>query len=281
MDKNTGFGYIPRDTVIHSLTGTTKLLMTIITSIAVMISYDTRFLIAVIAGSAIIFYLSKIRFREIWFVLTFIAFIMLINCVAIYLFSPEEGVRIYGSRHELLHLIGGYYVTSQQLFYMLNIVLKYFSVLPLALIFIITTNPSEFASSLNKIGVSYKISYAVALTLRYIPDVKREFYEISQAQQARGIDMSRKVNLTRRIKNASAVLFPLVFSSLSRINTIADAMELRGFGKHERRTWYQARGFHKKDIAVIIFCALLLVISIALNFINGGRFYNPFIYTER
>ena len=277
MSSNSGFGYIKKESPIHSLTGTTKLLMTIILSIAVMITYDTRFLTGVIAGSAILFMISKIQFRDIRLVIALIAVIMLINCIAIYLFSPEEGVKIYGTRHELFHIAGRYSVTREQLFYMLNVVLKYFSVLPLALVFITTTEPSEFASSLNSIGVSYKIAYSVALALRYIPDVRRDYHEIAQAQQARGIDMSKKVRLTRRIKNASAILLPLVFTSLSRIDLITNAMELRSFGKHKKRTWYRIRKFQKIDLAVIVISVLLLLLSLSLNYINKGRFYNPFI----
>ena len=36
----------------------------------------------------------------------------------------------------------------------LNITLKYFAIIPMALLFIVATNPSEFAASLNKIGVN-------------------------------------------------------------------------------------------------------------------------------
>ena len=35
--------------------------------------------------------------------------------------------------------------------------------------------PSEFAASLNRIGNSCRVSCAVALALRYIPDIQREF----------------------------------------------------------------------------------------------------------
>jgi len=115
------------------------------------------------------------------------------------------------------------------------------------------------------------------LALRYIPDVRRDYHEIAQAQQARGIDMSKKVRLTRRIKNASAILLPLVFTSLSRIDLITNAMELRSFGKHKKRTWYRIRKFQKIDLAVIVISVLLLLLSLSLNYINKGRFYNPFI----
>ena len=37
--------------------------------------------------------------------------------------------------------------------------------MPVTAIFIFTTHPSEFASSLNKIGIPYKISYAINIAL--------------------------------------------------------------------------------------------------------------------
>ena len=46
---------------------------------------------------------------------------------------------------------------------MLNISLKYFVALPVAILFISATNPSEFAASLHKIGVPYRIGYAVSI----------------------------------------------------------------------------------------------------------------------
>ncbi len=277
MSNSVSLGYIPRDSVIHSLAGTTKLLMTVLFSMAAMITYDTRFLVGMIFLSAIVFSMSKIKFGDISFVLIFVAAVMLLNNFFIFIFAPEQGVLIYNTRHEVWHFFGRYYVTLEQLFYMLNVTLKYFAVLPMAIIFIVTTDPSEFASSLNKIGVSYKIGYSVAIALRYIPDIQRDFHNISQAQQARGIDMSKKARFLDKIKNVSAILFPLILSSLERIEVISNAMELRGFGKHKKRTWYSERSFCKNDFFAISISVLLLFVSIWVNVQNGGRFYNPFI----
>lgn len=274
--KPAGLGYIPRESFVHSLTGASKLLMVLLVSIAAMITFDTRFLVAVIVFSVAMFYLARIRFGELKTIILLIAAFMVLNNVFIFLFAPEEGVKIYGTRHELVPLFGPYSFTREQLFYQLNVTLKYFSIMPLALIFFVTTEPSEFASSLNKLGVSYKAGYSVALALRYIPDVRRSYHEISQAQQARGIDMSKKAPLMKRIKSATAILFPLIFSSMDKIETISNAMELRSFGKNKRRTWYRARPFVQGDYLVIGLSALTMVIAIALNVHNGGRFYNPF-----
>lgn len=74
-----------------------------------------------------------------------------------------------------------YPITAEQLFYELNIILKYFTIIPAVFIFVVTTNPSEFAASLNRIGISYNIGYAVAIALRYIPDVQDDFHKIKNA----------------------------------------------------------------------------------------------------
>ena len=159
---------------------------------------------------------------------------------------------------------------------MFNISLKYFVALPVAILFISATNPSEFAASLNSIGVSYKVGYSVAIALRYIPDIQRDYHSISQAQQARGVELGRSEPFFKRLKNAVSILLPLILTSLNRIDTISNAMELRGFGKSDKRTWYTRRPFARRDFIALGFGAVLLLISLTVT-IKFGRFYNPFV----
>lgn len=269
--------YIKKDSPIHKLTGATKLICFLLWTIAAMITYDTRVLIGLFIAGIIVFKISKIKFKDVSFILYFILFFLLLNALLIFVFSPYQGVEIYGSRTDLFHLIVPYTVTKEQLFYELNVILKYFATIPMALLFILTTDPSEFAASLNKIGVSYKVAYTVSIALRYIPDVQRDYKDISFAQQARGIDLSSKEKLSKRIKNSAAILMPLIFSSLERIDKISLAMELRAFGNNKKRTWYNSRKFGKIDYIFIVILLIIVAISIAMVKVNGSRFYNPFI----
>ena len=262
---------------IHKLTGASKLIALIIWALASMITYDTRVLILMFILSIFVFKISKVEFKQVSFVLYFILIFLLLNNLAIFIFSPYEGVQIYGSRTDLFKIAGPYTLTLEQLFYEFNITLKYFSIIPMALLFMVATNPSEFAASLNKIGVSYKVAYSVSIALRYIPDVQRDYQDISFAQQARGIDMSKKEKVTKRIKNSAAILMPLIFSSLDRIDTISSAMELRAFGKNKKRTWYSGRKFEKRDYIAISIVSLIFIVAIVATIVNHGRFYNPFI----
>lgn len=269
--------YIKKDSPIHKLTGATKLICFLLWTIAAMITYDTRVLVGLFILGIIAFKISKIEFKDVSFILYFILFFLSLNALLIFVFSPYEGVDIYGSRTDLFHLIGPYTVTKEQLFYELNVILKYFATIPMALLFILTTDPSEFAASLNKIGISYKVAYTVSIALRYIPDVQRDYKDISFAQQARGIDLSSKEKLSKRIKNSAAIIMPLIFSSLERIDKISLAMELRAFGNNKKRTWYNSRKFGKIDYISIAILIIIVAISITMVKVNGSRFYNPFI----
>ena len=271
------FNYIDRPSPIHRLTGATKLVCLLLWSFAAMATYDTRLLVFLALLSLVLFRVSRIGIRDVSFMLGFTAVFMVLNNLLVFVFSPQHGVELYGSSHVLLRLGGRWIITKEQLFYHLNLVLKYLATIPIVLLFVCTTNPSEFAASLNRIGVKYTIAYSVALALRYIPDIQREYHEISQAQQARGIEMSKKESLFRRLKSASAILIPLILSSMDRIEVISNAMELRGFGKNKKRSWYMARRFTKWDILAMLGSALLLAAAVLLNVYNGGRFWNPFI----
>ncbi len=271
------FNYIERQSPIHRLTGASKLVCLLTWSLAAMSGFHTPLLAVLTVVSLILFKVSKIKLKDIRFMLGFTMVFMLLNNLLIFLFSPEHGVSIYGSRTVLFHIAGPYVVTAEQLFYHLNVALKYTCTIPIVLLFVCTTNPSEFAASLNRIGVSYRISYAVALSLRYIPDIQREYADISQAQQARGIELSKKASLISRLKNVSGILIPLILSSMERIDTISNAMELRGFGKSPKRTWYSGRPFSKGDWIAMTLCIGLLIFSFILTIVNGGRYFNPFI----
>ena len=152
----------------------TKLVCFLILTFTVMFSYDARVIIFVLIFSFWVLHVSEIRFSQIKVMLYYVMIFLVINFVLTFLFSPKYGVEIYGTEHDLFSITDRYTVTAEQLLYQGTKVLKYLSVIPLGMMFLLTTNPSEFAASLSSIGVPYKASFAVALTLRYFPDMIRE-----------------------------------------------------------------------------------------------------------
>ncbi len=272
------FSYNTLNTPVHRLSGLTKLICFLLLTFAVMFSYDIRVILAVTVFSVAVLKLSQIKYSQIRLMIIYVLIFVITNALITFLFSPEEGVKIYGTRHDIVSLYGGYKLTWEQIFYQVTKFFKYFSVIPFGIIFLLTTNPSEFASSLNRIGVNYKAAFAVALTLRYFPDVQRDYHDISQAQQARGLELSNKAKFIDRFKNSLLIVIPLIFSSLDSIELISNAMDLRGFAKSKTRTWYTSRKFTGLDYTALAISAFIFIFTISVSvFINHSRFYNPFI----
>jgi energy-coupling factor transport system permease protein len=269
--------YIEDDSPVHSLCGATKLIVFLLWSILVMVTFQTPILIASAILGFILFRVSKIRFRDVSFIFKMMCVFLILNLAAVYLFSPEQGVMIYKTRNLILEGKGRFTLTAEQLFYEFNILLKFFTIIPPAILLMVTTHPSEFAASLNRIGVPYTASYSVSLTLRYIPDVQRDFEAITQAQQARGLELSKKASFIKRLKRTAPLLLPLIFSSIERIDVISRAMELRGFGKNKKRSWYSAKPFSKVDKIILLISILLFIAGLWFTFRSGDRFFNPFM----
>ena len=71
MAANTVLNYLPRKSVIHRLTGTTKLAFFLLFTFASMITYNTWVLLGLLAVSIAAFRLSKIKIREVRFMMIF------------------------------------------------------------------------------------------------------------------------------------------------------------------------------------------------------------------
>lgn len=269
--------YTEKDTPIHRLSGFTKLTFFLLWCITSALTYDTRVLVTMFAISLILFIVSKTEWKQVGSVFKIVLFFMILNVIAIFIMSPYQGCSIYHSKTILLSGIPGHALTAEELFYFLNMLLKYFIMAPAIFIFLVTTNPSEFASSLNMVGVPYTIAYSVSIALRYIPDVQEDYHRIRNAQEARGIEMSSKAKLTDRIKRTSSIIFPLLFSMMERIDVVSNAMELRGFGKKRKRTWYVARKLSAADITALVLMVLFCIGALVLTFYDGNRFFNPFV----
>ena len=276
MARSRLLSYTEKNTPIHRLSGITKLVFFLLWCVTSAMTYDTRVLLVMIAVSFILFAVSKTKWRQVGGVFKFILLMMIINVIAIFLLSPYQGCEIYGSRTVIAHLFAGHDLTREELFYLFNVVIKYFTVTPAIFIFMVTTNPSEFAASLNMVGIPYTIAYSVSIALRYIPDVQDDYRRIHNAQQARGIEMSGKAKLMDRIRHTSAIIFPLLFSTMERIDVVSNAMELRGFGKKKKRTWYAHKKLTGSDYAALIFTVVFCAAALFFTFYDGSRFYNPF-----
>ncbi|HKL59174.1 MAG TPA: DUF3744 domain-containing protein, partial [Sphaerochaeta sp.] len=172
--RKFGFALSYEDTpsFVHSLNGVTKLLFFMLWIVLCLTTFDLRILIPSMLFAQIALASCKVPMKKFLPYIIAMTYVILINALFIYLFSPDQGQRYLGTKHILLGPPTARYALSfETLFYLVVVCLKYFSIFPMALLFVTATHPSQFSSSLNRIGIRYKTSYAVGLAMRYLPEV--------------------------------------------------------------------------------------------------------------
>ena len=92
MANSLILSYLPRGSVVHKLTGTTKLIVFLLFSVATMVTYDTRVLVVFLVMSLAIFKISRVRYRDVKLILWMAFVFLLLNNLFVYLFKPEYGV---------------------------------------------------------------------------------------------------------------------------------------------------------------------------------------------
>lgn len=100
----------------------------------------------------------------------------------------------------------------------------------LVFIFLLATTSLQdlTAALVTQCKVPYEYAFMFTAALRFIPDFIKESHMVQEAQVCRG--MSTKGNIFKRMASYASVIQPLVLKSLGRSETLALALELKGFG---------------------------------------------------
>jgi energy-coupling factor transport system permease protein len=122
--------------------------------------------------------------------------------------------------------------------YAAAVAIRIYVVFLVALVFIRTTHPRDFAVGFVQIlKLPYKIPYALFIALRAIPTLEEEAKNIMAAHRVRGI--GERGGIRRRIQNARRLTIPLLIRALRDATTTALSMDGRGFGAYKTRTYVE------------------------------------------
>lgn len=220
--------------------------------------------------------ISKVPKKLIKGPFIFIILFTIFNSIFLLAITPQYGSELTGTYTYLINT-NHYSMTYETVWYMVTLSLKYLALLPITLLFVFTTHPTKFACSLNRIGVNYKIAYAVNLSLRYIPTVADEMWTIKNALMIKGINIDEEKNKLKKLKLYLSLLLPLMKNSIEKIDTISNAMDLRSFGYGKKRTWYRYSKFQTQDYIALTALAVWVVVFIVFFAFEPRVFYYPFI----
>ncbi|UNK18126.1 energy-coupling factor transporter transmembrane protein EcfT [Paenibacillus sp. N3/727] len=274
--SRTGSLYVPGHSWFHRMDGAVKLVLFVVWTVLAFMFMDLRVFVVMLAAGAVMLIYSGVPFRKMAFLFGLIVLFSIINGLFILLITPTFGTRLTGTDTPVIPI--GYAVINQEtLFYVLTLSAKYLTLLPMTLLCLFTTMPSAFAASLNRVGVPYKVAYAVSIALRYIPDLIAEFRSTLHSMEARGMGISKEDgSIAKRLSNLSAVVVPVLQSALHRIDSVTNAMELRGFGAGKKRTWYSGGDMTAADWVVIGLALSVLGFGIWLRSRGLNAFWYPF-----
>lgn len=134
------------------------------------------------------------------------------------------------------------------------------------LLFFRLTSIKDISRSLEKAGVSPKLSYAIISVFQFIPEIRTKSKSITDAQKSRGIETEG--NLKTRMKAFIPILGPLVLSSILSTEEKAITLESRGFSIKGRKTsLYEIEKQAVDYVIQFLFISILAVLLIGRFFI--------------
>jgi energy-coupling factor transport system permease protein len=136
-------------------------------------------------------------------------------------------------------------------------------------VWLFTTDQATLVRSLVALGLPYQWGLVLAMALRYLPTMGSLFRMISDAQQARGLDLARGGPL-RRARAYLPITVAMLIAALRTAESLSYTLESRALGARPHRTFLRELTFGPWDaawvIAVVLVTATILWARLALGF---------------
>jgi energy-coupling factor transport system permease protein len=250
--------FVPGDTTMHRLAGGTKVILFLVYTVAIIATFDIRVILGLQILPLVAIVSMRPNYKPLIFVFLFSTFMVtIVGGVMIFFTVPEVGFTYVGHETIIWQYSERLYLSQEFLWYLFVYWMKRAASLVTVFAFMLSTTPSELAAGLNFIGLPYKVCTIVSLAYRTIPETARRFFAIRNSLQMRGVEMGPKVSLVNRIRQNVLLLIPLIFSSFDRVDSIANAMDLRGYGLKKKRTWYAEHELTPADRILRVFVILM------------------------
>ena len=126
----------------------------------------------------------------------------------------------------------------------------------LGLLFMASSSIEEMTWGLRCLGLPFGAAFTVTAAFRLLERTVRTAQAVQAAQRARGLDVARG-NVLVRLRNHIPLLMPIFVLSLRRVDGMAMAMEVRGFGSRAARTSLLDSQWRRRDTVVLVVAALV------------------------
>jgi len=208
-------------------------------------------------------------FVTIWAILlqSIPALTLLITCQIIILVLSKVDIIIYKGIASLFVfaalLAGMQYLINHDTILAVVTASKMIAMTLVFFILLATTRMQDLSAALVvQCHVPYEYAFMLTAALRFVPDLLAESKAIQEAQACRGY--SPQGNLIRRFFSYMAIIKPLVLKAVTRSETMALSLELRGFGSRKGRIFGNKIALNTRDYALLI-CMLMLTLYLIIH----------------
>lgn len=259
--------YIPRESFFHRLDPRARLL--VYAALFIGVVFTPRFsgvgvgLICVV----LIYLMAQIPLRPAWKgVKRALPFLLILGLLQILLGSRTE-------TDVIIWNLFGFAVTQRSALNAGMLLSRFMVLIVLLNGFTMTLSTAQITAAqyyllkpLEKLGFPLNdLTMVVQITMRYLPLIAQMAEKIAKAQAARGGDWEQRgFNPIRQAKRVLPLIVPLMVNSLQRAETMALAMESRGFNAGVKRSSYYELKFTWLD-GVFLLCALTVSVLMILS----------------
>jgi energy-coupling factor transport system permease protein len=161
-------------------------------------------------------------------------------------------------------------ISVESLQYSISRTLLMLLMISTGMVLISTTRNEELVNGMIKLGMPYRVGFAISTALRLVPTIASSAVTISQAQRSRGLDLDSG-NLIQKIRKFLPLLVPVFISSIRSTNIFGMALESKGFGAKPERTFYLTFSMRTVDYLVLAFAILFVLVSIYFSIMGYGK----------
>ena len=136
-------------------------------------------------------------------------------------------------------------------------------------IWMMTTSPQKLTVGLLRLGLPYKAGVTMTAAIRFVPLLNAERITITEAQQSRALNLSRGNPLKRAVKSI-AIIGPLFIRTIDLAQSLALALEARGFAARDGRTSIVSIDMTNVDRVILIVLAAACLLAVALRILGIG-----------
>jgi energy-coupling factor transport system permease protein len=259
--------YVRKDTPVHRMQASTKLLLTVASLIISLFALDF-----VLLGIWIIFLLAwwvigGIELRRIGIILkillgTYLFLIILQGFT--YRFGDTElfrlGVLMIGTRNYAAYTLEGFLWGTLIFMRVLAVVFS----LP---ILTMTTPMTKIAANMGQMKIPYQFTLIFVTGMRFVPLVFQTWQNVMQAQKLRGRDID-KLPITKKAGVYTSALTPVLLYLLKLSTTLQTALECRAFGSPTTRTYLEESKLRAGDYIAQIATVALAAVILAMKFMG-------------